>query len=54
MPKLRVHNISISLDGYMAGPDQRLDHPLGVGGARLHEWLFATRSARRMQGMDGG
>jgi dihydrofolate reductase len=54
MPKVRVHNFSISLDGYAAGPDQSIDNPLGVGGARLHEWVFATRSGRRMQGMDGG
>jgi dihydrofolate reductase len=40
MAKLRVHNLSISLDGYAAGPDQGPDHPLGVGGERLHEWIF--------------
>ncbi len=54
MPKLRVHNVSISLDGYMAGPDQDLEHPLGVGGERLHEWAFATRWFRQIHGMDGG
>jgi dihydrofolate reductase len=54
MPKLRVHSVAISLDGYMAGPDQDVDNPLGVGGLRLHEWIFATRTFRRMQGMDGG
>jgi dihydrofolate reductase len=54
MPVLRVHNFSISLDGYGAGPDQSLEHPLGVGGPGLHEWVFATRSFRRMQGMEGG
>ena len=32
MPKLRVHNLSMSLDGYAAGPDQSLENPLGVGG----------------------
>jgi hypothetical protein len=53
MPKLRVHNIAVSVDGYAAGPDQSLDNPLGVGGTRLHEWAFATRSAREMHGMDG-
>lgn len=42
MPQLRVHNFSISVDGYAAGPDQDLDNPLGVGGMRLHEWAFAT------------
>lgn len=54
MPKLRVHNLAISVDGYAAGPGQSSDNPLGVGGARLHEWAFATRSGRRMHGMDGG
>jgi dihydrofolate reductase len=54
MPKVRVHNFSISLDGYAAGPDQSLDNPLGVGGHRLHDWAFATRTFRQMQGMDGG
>jgi dihydrofolate reductase len=54
MSKLRVHNFSLSLDGYAAGPDQSLDNPLGVGGGGLHEWVFATRSFRRMHGLDGG
>jgi len=54
MPKLRVHNFAVSLDGYAAGPDQRVDNPLGVGGTRLHEWIFATRFGRRMEGLDGG
>ncbi len=54
MPKLRVHNLAISLDGYVAGPDQSPDNPLGVGGLRLHEWVFATRTGRQMMGMEGG
>jgi hypothetical protein len=37
MTELRVHNLSISLDGFAAGPTQDVDHPLGVGGTRLHE-----------------
>ena len=53
-PKLRVHNFSLSLDGYAAGPNQSADHPLGVGGQRLHEWAFATRTFRQMFGMDSG
>ena len=52
--RLRVHSIAISLDGYAAGPGQSLDNPLGVGGTRLHEWAFATRTARRTHGMEGG
>jgi dihydrofolate reductase len=54
MPKLRVHNFAISLDGYGAGPGQDLENPLGVGGPRLHEWVFKTRTGRRMFGLDGG
>jgi dihydrofolate reductase len=54
MPKLRAHNIAISVDGYMAGPDQSLDNPLGVGGPRLHEWVFATHTGKQMLGEDGG
>jgi dihydrofolate reductase len=54
MPKLRVHNFAISVDGYGAGPSQSLDNPLGVGGERLHEWVFATRYGRRMIGEAGG
>lgn len=54
MPRLRAHNISVSLDGFMAGPDQGPEHPLGVGGEKLHEWVFATRTGRRMLGEDGG
>src|SRR3989441_7668137 len=54
MPKLRVHNLAISLDGYMAGPNQSLDNPLGVGGLGLHEWVFATRTWSRTHGTDGG
>jgi len=54
MPRLRVHNASVSIDGHAVGPGQSLEHPLGHGGERLHEWLFATRSARRTHGMDGG
>ena len=48
--KLRVHNLSISFDGYAARPNQDADNPLGVGGAALHEWVFKTRSGRRMLG----
>ena len=44
MPKLRVHAFSISLDGYGAGPDQGLEHPLGVGGEALHRWFVPTRT----------
>src|SRR5687768_17260387 len=53
MPKLRVHNISISLDGYMAGPGQSLDKPMGEG-PELHDWMLATHTGRKMFGEDGG
>jgi dihydrofolate reductase len=54
MARLRVHNFSISLDGFGAGPDQALEDPLGVGGERLHEWVFETRFGREMIGQPGG
>ena len=43
-------DISISLDGFVAGPNQTLDAPLGEGGERLHEWATATRSFREAHG----
>jgi dihydrofolate reductase len=46
MTELRVHNFSISLDGYGAGPGQGVDNPLGVGGEQLHEWLFPPDGER--------
>lgn len=55
MPRLRVHALSVSLDGFVAGPDQGPDTPLGTGGAALHEWVFATRTGRGMiTGESGG
>lgn len=49
-----VASLSVALDGFGAGPDQDEAHPIGVGGEVLHEWIFATRSGRRMVGRDGG
>jgi dihydrofolate reductase len=46
MTELRVHDFSISLDGYGAGPDQDVDNPLGVGGEQLHEWIFPPSGQR--------
>jgi dihydrofolate reductase len=54
MAKVLVRNFSISLDGFGAGNAQDLEHPLGVGGGQLHDWVFATRSGRQMIGLDGG
>src|SRR5215213_3896993 len=50
MPKLRVHNFSVSVDGFGAGHDQSLDNPLGVRGEELHNWALATRTFRKMFG----
>jgi dihydrofolate reductase len=46
--------ISISLDGFVAGPNQSMEDPIGVGGMGLHEWAFATSSWRDQHGLDGG
>ena len=54
MPRVIVNSFSISVDGFGAGPDQDLDNPLGVGGMRLHEWAFATRSFNAMHGAGQG
>jgi len=54
MAKLKASGVSISLDGYVAGPDQDESHPLGTGGTPLHEWIFATKSGREMIGKQGG
>jgi dihydrofolate reductase len=43
VPLVRVHNFSISLDGFGAGEPQSLESPFGHAGERLHEWMFATR-----------
>lgn len=47
-------NISMSLDGYVAGPRQSLENPLGEGGTGLHEWALGTESWRAQHGMEGG
>ena len=54
MPKLRVHNFPMSLDGFAAGPGQSVDNPLGVGGMRLHDWVFFTKAGRAMMGEEDG
>jgi dihydrofolate reductase len=53
MSKVRAH-ISTSLDGYVAGPNQSMENPLGEGGESLHDWLVVLRSWREQAGMDGG
>jgi dihydrofolate reductase len=54
MTKLRVLSIGVSLDGYAAGPNQDAEHPLGVGGTALFDWLFATRTFQKVHGKEGG
>ena len=46
MSRVRIHNFSISLDGFATGEGQALDAPFGHAGHRLHEWMMATRYAR--------
>jgi dihydrofolate reductase len=53
MSKLRFQ-LAISLDGYIAGPDQSEENPLGVGGMALHEWVFELEAWRKQQGQEGG
>ena len=47
-------DITVSLDGYVAGPDAGTEHPLGIGGLALHEWAVKTRSWRAAHGHSGG
>lgn len=53
MPKLRF-DISVSADGYVAGPNQSEEEPLGEGGEQLHEWVLKLEVWRRMHGREGG
>ena len=53
MSKLRF-KISVSLDGFVAGPNQSVDNPLGIGGMRLHQWAFPLALWRAMHGLEGG
>ena len=54
MTRIRVEGFTISLDGYGAGPDQDLEHPLGVGGNELHRWLLPTRTFQKSHGSGDG
>ena len=53
MQKLRFR-ISMSLDGYVAGPNQTIKEPLGVGGERLHDWVVSLAAWRTAHGKEGG
>jgi dihydrofolate reductase len=51
---VRVHNFSVSLDGFGTGEGQTLDAPFGHAGTRLHQWFFPTRTFRALQGQADG
>jgi dihydrofolate reductase len=53
VPKL-VFDVSVSIDGFLAGPNATLEEPLGVGGEALHEWIIATKRWREEHGLEGG
>jgi dihydrofolate reductase len=53
MSKLKL-NITMSLDGYVAGPGQSTEHPLGIGGEQLHGWLVPLEAFRERHGAEGG
>jgi dihydrofolate reductase len=55
MTKVRVESLTVSLDGYVAGPDQSLENPMGAGGSELHTWAFSTRTfQQKVMGADAG
>lgn len=54
MSKVRVAGFGVSIDGFAAGIEQSLEHPLGRRGPELFQWFFPTRTFRAMQGEDGG
>jgi dihydrofolate reductase len=51
--RLRL-KISMSLDGFIAGPSQSVENPLGIGGMSLHQWVFPLTAWRSMHGLEGG
>ncbi len=54
MSKVKVASFGMSIDGFSAGPGQSLEHPLGVGGPMLMQWVFPTRTFQQMHGQGGG
>jgi dihydrofolate reductase len=54
MMRIRVAGFGVSLDGFAAGTEQSLDHPLGKRGTELFQWFFPTRTFREMKGESGG
>ena len=53
MSRVRLQ-IAMSLDGFVAGPEQSVENPIGLGGMRLHEWVFPLAAWRAMHGLPGG
>lgn len=53
MPKVKL-DITMSLDGYVAGPDRTVEQPLGERGDLLHEWVYGLASWRAPHGLEGG
>jgi dihydrofolate reductase len=53
MAKLRFE-VSVSLDGFSAGPNQSVEEPMGFGGMQLHAWVFELAAWRQMHGLEGG
>ncbi|MEY9835366.1 dihydrofolate reductase family protein [Streptacidiphilus sp. EB103A] len=54
MSHVRIHNFSVSLDGFATGEGQSLEAPFGHAGTRLHEWFFGTRTFQEIIGEKGG
>jgi dihydrofolate reductase len=54
MSRVRVHNFSLSLDGFATGEGQAFEAPFGHAGHRLHEWMIATRFGQELFGQEGG
>ncbi|SAK78904.1 hypothetical protein AWB77_03817 [Caballeronia fortuita] len=54
MTQVKVAGFGVSLDGFAAGTDQSLEHPLGLRGEELFQWFFPTQTFRAMIGKEGG
>lgn len=46
--------VTMSLDGFITGPNDDIEHPLGIGGERIHQWLYELAAWREHQGLTGG
>ncbi|MFL5560748.1 MAG: dihydrofolate reductase family protein [Gemmatimonadaceae bacterium] len=54
MPRVRLRNFAVSLDGFSAGPDQSIEHPLGTTGTEIFDWFFPTNTFRSMHQLETG